>query len=302
MSSISQSQTTAQIGGLPTVGIDIPICSVFLALFVGLAASHMTLLQLNLRKGHKFIFNGMCFGFAMSRILACTMRIVWARQPSNADVALVASVFLNAGILLVYIINVLFAWRMVRASYPSFGWNPIARALNKVLLWAVLGFILPLIVIIVLRVKKPTLAGITTASTVLSRLANTYFLIIALAAPVLLALAIVKSRRGKTVQDPFGEGSWNGKIIVLSTAIVLALIEAGFRCGTSWAPARLASDPAWWDSKAAFYCFNFMIDVMILTLFLVGRIDRRFHVPNKADGPGSYSRAVRVQESDTEGK
>jgi hypothetical protein len=138
----TRAQVTAQIGGIPTIGLDVPICSVFIALFVSLAASHMTILQINLRRGHKFIFNGLCFGFAMSRIAACTLRLVWATRPSDVDVSLVASVFLNAGIVLIYIINNLLAWRMVRSAAPQIGWNKVARIANRVLLWGILVLIL----------------------------------------------------------------------------------------------------------------------------------------------------------------
>jgi hypothetical protein len=248
----------------------------------------MTILQLNNKRKHKFLFSGLCFGFCMSRILANAMRIAWAHRTSNADIALVASIFTQAGILLVYIINNLLAWRLVRSAAPRIGWHPVLRVLNKVMLWLVLGMILPLIVIIVLRIKSPQLAHVGQASTVLTRLAQTYFLVLAVEPVFLIALAVHKGRNG--IADPHGRGAWHVKVAVLSTTTVLAIIEAGFRCGTAWAPAPLASDPAWWDSKAAFYCFNFVIDILILTLFLVGRIDRRFHVPNKADGPGSYSR------------
>jgi uncharacterized Tic20 family protein len=233
----------------------------------------------------------MLFGFSMSRIMANVFRIAWATQPTNADLSLVASVFLNAGILLVYIINNLLAWRMVRSAVPHVGWHPVPRILNKIFLWIVVGMIIPLIVIIVLRVKNPTLSDIGTATTVVSRLAQTYFLLISLSAAVLLAFAVVKKREE---HDPFGHGSFNAKAALLAVSITLATIEAGFRCGTAWAPTPLASDPAWWDSKAAFYCFNFVLDVLILGVLLAGRIDRRFHVPNKANGPGSYSGVTRV--------
>ena len=283
-------QATAQVGGVPTVGVDVPICAVFLAMFVALASTHMTIFQANRRRGHKFLFNGFCFGFTMSRIAACVFRIVWAARPTDVDIALVASVFLNAGILLVYIINNLLSWRMVRSSAPSVGWHPVLRIANKCFLWLVLGLILPLIVIIVLRVKKPTLDHVQTASKVVSRLAQTYFLVIAFGSALLLAIAAY-SERAHGVKDPFGRGSWHGKLIILCLSVTLATVEAGFRCGTTWAPARLATNPAWWDSKAAFYCFNFTIDVCILILFAAGRIDRRLHVPDGASGRKSYGQS-----------
>lgn len=124
------------------------------------------------------------------------------------------------------------------------------------------------------------------ASNVVGKLAQTYFLLINVEAGLLLVYAYMK-KSGE--YDRYGKGSWGSKVVVLGTTIALATIEAGFRFGTAWSPAPLASDPAWWDSKAAFYCFNFVIDILLLTVYLVMRIDRGFHVPNKADGSGSYS-------------
>jgi hypothetical protein len=330
-------QATAQIGGIPTVAVDVPVCAVLIAIFLPLAIAHMTLFRINRRRGHKFLFNYFSFGYAMTRVAACVFRLAWATRPHNVDISLVASIFLNAGILIVYVMNNVLAWRMVRSAAPALGWNRVLRRYNKVLLWGVLGLFIPLIVILVLRVKKPELKGIVLASKVSSRLATTYFMIIATLSAVLLAVAasaasdarvarVASEHSGASVvdgmagvggvegdgtvveftvggedekaeeapspdsMDPFGQGTWRSKVNILGTSIALAMLEAGFRCGTAWAKAPLASEPAWWDHKAAFYCFNFGVDVCILILLLVGRIDKRFHVPNGADGPGSYSR------------
>lgn len=285
----SSRQTTAQIGGLPTVSVDVPICAVFIAIFLALGATHMTIMQVNRRRGHKFWFNYLCFGFSMSRVLACIFRIAWAKHPTNVDVSLVASIFLGAGILVIYVINNVLAWRMVRSAAPNLGWHRVPRMVNKILLWSVLGLFVPSIVTTVLRVKRPTMDHVQTASKVLSRLAQTYFLIMAIGSAFLLALAVYQAKIRGEVTDPFGRGSWNSKISILSISITLATVEAGFRCGTTWSPARLASRPAWWDSKPAFYCFNFALDVCILVLLAATRIDRRLHVPDGANGPMSYS-------------
>ncbi|PWN23278.1 hypothetical protein BCV69DRAFT_280887 [Microstroma glucosiphilum] len=286
--SASTAQLLAVVGGVPTVSVDVPICAVFLAIFVLLAAGHMTLFQINKRRGHKFIFSGLCFGFTMSRITACVFRLVWATRPGDSDISLVASVFLNAGILLVYIMNNFFAWRMVRSAHPSFGWNPIVRKLNAILLWGCIALI-PLIVLIVLRVKEPRVAHIQRGATIMSRIAQTYFLVVAVSSAFLLAYAMTRPGQPK---DPFGRHSWNGKAVVLALGITFACIQSGFRTGTTWAQAPLASNPAWWDSKAAFYCFNFAMDVCILFTYLVGRIDQRLHVPNGSNGPMSYSKSA----------
>ena len=278
-------QVTAQIGGLPTVGIDVPICAVFIPLFLTAFACHMTLFRKNSGRGHKFIFNGMCCGYSMSRVLACVFRLIWATKPTDTNISLVASIFLNAGILIVYLLNDFLAWRLVRCAVPTFGWNRPVRLFHRTMLYLIIPMIVSLIVIIVLRVKSPHLAHINTAANVLTKLAQTYFLIIASAPIPLIIFAYINGPH-----DPFGVGSWNGKVIVLSLSVMGAVTEAGFRCGTAWAPAPLASNPAWWDSRAAFYLFNFSIDIVLLALLLIGRIDKRFYIPNGAEGPMSYSR------------
>ena len=54
---------TAAVGGRPTVGVDVAICAVFLFLFACGAAGHMAILQINMRRGHKFLMSGLTFGF-----------------------------------------------------------------------------------------------------------------------------------------------------------------------------------------------------------------------------------------------
>lgn len=59
--------TTAAVGGIPSTGVDVPIASVFIFLYLLAAAGHMTIFQLNRRRGHKFIMSGLMFGFCMAR-------------------------------------------------------------------------------------------------------------------------------------------------------------------------------------------------------------------------------------------
>lgn len=59
--------TTAAVGGVPTIGVDVPISAVFMFLFLVAAAGHMTIFQINRRRGHKFIMSGLMFGFCMAR-------------------------------------------------------------------------------------------------------------------------------------------------------------------------------------------------------------------------------------------
>lgn len=117
----------AGVGGIPTIDVDIPICAGFLFLFIIGAASHMPILQVNMRKGQRFIMSGLLFGFCMARTVTNIMRIVWACFPTNVSVAIVAMIFVSAGVLIVFLINLIFAQRIIRAAHTHFGWH---RAIN----------------------------------------------------------------------------------------------------------------------------------------------------------------------------
>jgi hypothetical protein len=51
-----------QLGGAPDKSVDVPVSAVLLAMFIGAAAIHMTILQKNNKRGHKFLFSGVMFG------------------------------------------------------------------------------------------------------------------------------------------------------------------------------------------------------------------------------------------------
>jgi hypothetical protein len=286
---------TAPNGGIPTVALDVPISAVLIGLFVPLAAGHMIIFRRNLSRGHKFLFSALCFGYCMSRIAANALRIALATHPGNIGLTIAATILLNAGVLIAYIINNLFAWRMVRSADPAFGWKPALVRINKAMLWLILPMFLPLVVIIILSFVRPDLPGVPKGAQVLGRLVQTYFVILTVEPAFLVAYAHYKHQRTPPDRmDELGTGSWRAKVVILAITIAAAITSAGFRCGTAWEAPRLFASPAWYQSKPAFYLFNFGLDIVILATFLVGRIDRRFWVPNGAKGPGSYAREADV--------
>lgn len=77
--------TIAGLGGLPTTGLDDPICTFFLALFAMGAVTHMAILQVNLRRKKKFIISGLLFGKspnAPSIIISITCPVVNSQVPN----------------------------------------------------------------------------------------------------------------------------------------------------------------------------------------------------------------------------
>jgi hypothetical protein len=276
----------AGLGGVPSTTVDAPITSVFLLLFLIGATGNMTILQINRRHGHKFLASGALFGLCMSRTLTCTLRLVWSTHQTSVPISIAANVFVNAGVVIIIIINIIFAQRILRASHPSIGWHPITRGIFKAYFASIVLMLIALITSIVqqsysldsntLRIDRDIqLVGATYN-------AAASFLPIPI---VLLAVLFPRTGERKVVQ--FGTGRYRTKIAVVLTSSILICLGASFRCGIAYVP-RLAADPAWYQSKACFYCFTMVLEILVIYMYIFVRVDRRFHIPDGAKGPGSY--------------
>lgn len=267
--------------------VDVPICAVFLALFLTSAASNLTIFLSSRRRNHKFLINWVLFVFSVIRIVTCSVRIAWAASPTNPNLGTVAQVFNSAGIIILYIVNMILAQRILRAKQPQIGWNRAFRLAFKLFCGLLIGTLIMGIVALALststtsRQTLASLRSVTLAST-------TYITILTLLPLVILGVAFLAPPPGQ--QDYFGVGSMLGKTVLVVISSCLAIIIAGFKTGTTWQAPRLANNAAWYHSKAAFYCFNFMLEITILAIFVIFRIDKRFYVPDKCSKPGDYSR------------
>ena len=277
--------TTAGLGGLPTVDLDVPITSVFLFLYLLGAMSHMAIFQLNRRRGHKFLMSGAMFGFCMARITTCIMRIVWATRPTSAQIAIAAQILVAAGVLLLFIINLIFAQRMIRAAHPHSGWHPAFSAAFKAL-WLLIPaslFVLVAFVVLQFYTLDPTKRRISRD---LQLYGSTLFAVVAfLPIPLVLGGLVVPR---KTRLEKFGSGRYRSKVCILLAASFLLSLGAWFRTATSYLTPRPANDPAWYQSKACFYVFNFGTEILVIWLYILVRVDRRFHIPNGSKGAGDY--------------
>ena len=267
----------AGMGLHPTIALDVPICSVFLALFLAGAAAHMTLFRRNLARGHKFIPSAMTFGFCISRIVANAIRIAWACHASNISLAIAAQIFVAVGVVLLFILNLLFAQRMFRAVYPVIGWSrPVSWAFK-----ALYGLVVITIIMLITCVVQ-SMYTLNTNTLRIDRdiqlYGQTYFAIISFL-PIPLLLAVLLSPNRKQMEQ-FGSGSWVAKVFIVGLVALLLCLGASFRAATSWMPPRPFTNPAWYHDKACFYVFDFAIDIMVVALFFVARVDQRFWVPN----------------------
>ncbi|KAI8716700.1 hypothetical protein NCS52_00964200 [Fusarium sp. LHS14.1] len=83
----------------------------------------MAIFQLNLRCGHKFVLSALLFGLSMARIITNVLRVAWAVHNDNARLVIAASIFANAGILLLFVVNLILLQRVVRAYHPQICWS-----------------------------------------------------------------------------------------------------------------------------------------------------------------------------------
>ena len=286
---------TSALGGVPTTTPDVPICVVFLVIYLVAAVCHMTFLQVNLKRGHKFIISGALFGFCFSRTVTMILRIVWSQRPTNIKVAIASMVFVYAGVVLLFIINLLFAQRIIRAQHPHTGWHRLFHYFFQA--------IYVLIVITLAMLITTVIQSFYTLNSNTHRIdrdvmlyGQTFYAVVSfLPIPiVLLGLAIP---RKQAHHEKFGQGRFRHKIAILLVSSVLLCLGASFRAGTNYLTPRARTNPAWYQSKACFYIFDFTVEILVVWLYVLVRVDKRFWVPNGSHGPGDYSRARSGYES-----
>ncbi|KAK1773941.1 hypothetical protein QBC45DRAFT_61178 [Copromyces sp. CBS 386.78] len=275
----------AQLGGKPTRSIDIPVCAVLLVVFLALAALNMTIFQTNRRIGFKFLFSGLLFGFCMARVVACATRIAWALHPDDENLAIASQIFVAAGVLLLFITNLVFAQRMIRAYHRFFGWSPGVTRLFRGLFASIVA-VLVMVVTVTIQSFFTLNRRTHRVDKGIQLFCGVYLAVIAfLPIPLVLAAALVPRR---TPIDRFGVGHFRTKFGLLTFTSVLLATGAIFRAATNFV-VRPLNNPAWPQTKAAFYCFNFGIELVVVITYLLSRFDRRFHIPDGSSAPGHYS-------------
>lgn len=289
----------AQVGGVPTIAVDVPISAVLLFIFALLAIAHMAIFQRNRKKGHKFIFSVAFFALSMVRIAALVMRIVWATRPTHIPIAISANILTQAGVVILFITNIFFAQRIVRAYHPTFGWHTATRFFFRFMVVTVISSLIMVITCTIHMVYTldPTARAMDRD---VQLFAGTAFAVLAFVpAPAVIVACLVPRAGGRRVQK-FGTGRFGSNIALLVFSSLLLTLGAGFRIGANFAP-RPTNAPAWYHHKACYYTFIYAIEIIVSGLYAAARVDKRFHVPNGAKQPGDYAKSnvPATRESDT---
>ncbi|KAJ8098657.1 hypothetical protein POJ06DRAFT_257633 [Lipomyces tetrasporus] len=109
----------AMFGDYPVRKHDIAGSVVCIVCFLVLAVVNMTMLRRNLARGHKFIPSGAMFGLCMARIITFSMRLAYTTHPTNINISIAANIFLAAGVVILFILNILFSQRVFTSRHPS---------------------------------------------------------------------------------------------------------------------------------------------------------------------------------------
>ncbi|EME41033.1 hypothetical protein DOTSEDRAFT_37746 [Dothistroma septosporum NZE10] len=281
------------LGGDPEIIPDVPVNAVFLALFVFAAAANMTLFQINLHKrGKKFVFNAAIFGYCITRILATSLRIGWAYHPQNVSLAMAAQIFVYAGVPILFVANLFFAQRIVRAQHPNFGWSRLFSIWLPLSIGLMVATILGLVTVVVVQFYLPdaTTQHWTRDFQLYGAVMFAFFAVLAIPIVVVSWIARQMPSIRKTDTDNFGKGSTNSKILIVIISATPLALGAWYRAATSLiSPVDLQEHTPWYFSKASFYVFNFTMEIIVVLFWLSIRIDKRFIVPNGADRPMSYA-------------
>ena len=239
--------------------------------------------------------------FCLTRVIATCLRIAWACHPTDIHVGIAASVFVYAGIVLLYLANLFFAQRIVRAQHPPFGWSKPCTVLFPVTFIVTIGTVLCLVAAVI--VSFYTLDTYSRhAAREIQRYGSTMLAIIAFLPFAIVGISSLARRhpiiRKTKTTDKFGEGSMRAKVAVCLFSAAFLCLGASFHAGTiltSPVPIETSTNPPQpvpvpgYLSKACLYIFNFTIEVCVCLLWLSFRIDKRFYVPDGANGPFSYA-------------
>jgi hypothetical protein len=222
----------------------------------------------------------------MSRIITCTLRIASILTPANIRLGIAAAIFVAVGVLILFVVNLIWAQRILRAYHPTVGWHRGTK-ITYITLYTLVGISL-LVVIVAVVQNFYTLSKRTRWIDRALQLYGQTFLAIVSSLPLLVVgLALLLPNRKL---EKFGAGKMSIKVGVLVAGTLLIASGAWYRCGTSWAtPVQHDRPLPTYFAKPLFYIFNFGVDILTLYMYALMRVDLRFHVPNGAKGPGDYT-------------
>lgn len=269
--------------GFPTPSVDTAPTAVFLVMFFLCAIANIVIFRRNSSRNHKFLISAPLIGFNMARTVSCALRLSWTYYPHDRNIAIASTIFNAAGVLLLYIVNLIFAQRVFRGLHPKLGWNkPLSLALK--VMYGLIPALLVMTITVVVQSFFATDPSILRLDHSIQLAPVTFFAIVCILPIPIVVFALISSNSSDV--DHFGKGHLHLKAAVVIASAVLLSLGQWFRMIVAY----VGKDPtAWYNQKWAFYFFQFTVEIVTVLLFLGVRVDLVFHVPNGSRGPHSYT-------------
>jgi hypothetical protein len=189
--------------------------------------------------------------------------------------------------VVLFAVNIFFTQRIVRALQPRIGWNPALRQ-------AALYLLLSVPAVIILNMASLIVSFFSVGN--LNRLQTTEALLkfgsswnTMLAVLPIAAIFIATSLPGPR-PEKFGTGMLRIKIKLVIFIALLLSIGAAIPLYAVVNPERPDTASVIFG-KTVFYTTGFMLEIIVVALLAVGRVDQMFHIPNGSSKAGDYSKS-----------
>ncbi|KJZ72335.1 hypothetical protein HIM_08261 [Hirsutella minnesotensis 3608] len=274
------------LGQFPTRSIDVPVSAVFLAIFLGFAATHIAIyVTNNIRKPtkHKFLPSILIFDFCLDRVLSCFFRILWACTGLRGFA--LGVLIVENGTVVLLTANLFFFQRTIRAMHPRIGWHPAFRVFVLTLIFTTIANVLVNIIsLCVSFMSVGNNARVEVAEDII-KVANGINMVLALTP--LICIFIASALPGPRPEN-FGIGPFRSKVALLVFSEICFAVGATTRFASSVnMAAGRHGHPLF--SRATFYTSAWTAELLVVIAYAVFRVDRLFHIPNGSKGPGDYS-------------
>lgn len=149
----------------------------------------------------------------MARTTTLVLRIAWTNYPTNGRLAIAATIFVAAGVLLLYVLNLLFSQRIIRSTHLEWGWSRAFGMAFKVL-YVTIPFVLVMVITVTVQMAY-ALNGRTRSIDFKVRIgAQLFLLLVAFLTLPMWALSVVVPRPKERGIQRFGRGSWAPKVVI----------------------------------------------------------------------------------------
>jgi hypothetical protein len=269
-------------GGIPTDGTDIPASAVLLVVYLALAVVHGYFFFVKSKK--TFVPQAMTMGFCISRVVSMSLRIAWTADVTNKNIAIASNIFLNAGVLLLYIVNMALTHRFILTIFPHLPTKKTAP--YNLAFFLYMGSALPLLILVVVPGVQLFLTSDLNTIHIdrdILRFAQCY-LTVYVSAPV---IAIITSTSIYFFASKKASGHSTREVCIRAAVLFVAgslliWIQAVKIMQTFYtATPETPLNPPWFLRRPILYSGFFLPELLVVIIYAVASIRHRYVMPKR---------------------